>query len=101
LELLTGDAPWGKLNPMAAIFHIVQDDLPPIPKGITESLFQFLLRMFDKNYQSRASARVLMEMDWIKRFVSFFLLSFGATNKPILLIFCFVLETCWIGCEKC
>jgi serine/threonine protein kinase len=36
IELLTGDPPYGKLSPMAAIFRMVQEDHPPLPKGISD-----------------------------------------------------------------
>ena len=35
IELLTGQPPYGQLTPMAAVFHMVKDDHPPLPEGIS------------------------------------------------------------------
>lgn len=35
LELLTGAPPYFDLDPMPALFRIVQDDHPPIPSGVS------------------------------------------------------------------
>eukprot|EP01133_Synstelium_polycarpum_P012007 gene12007-14038_t len=39
IELLTGSPPYYNHNPMAAMFRIVQDDRPPLPKGISKKTF--------------------------------------------------------------
>lgn len=36
IELLTGSPPYGSFSPMGAIFHMVRDEYPPLPKGISE-----------------------------------------------------------------
>jgi serine/threonine protein kinase len=36
IELLTGEPPYGKLTAMAALFHMVKDDHPPLPEGISK-----------------------------------------------------------------
>ena len=49
IELLTGKPPYMELEPMAALFRIVQDDHPPLPAGVSDSLKDFLLLCFKKD----------------------------------------------------
>lgn len=35
VELLTGKPPYFDLPPMSVMFHIVQDEYPPLPEGIS------------------------------------------------------------------
>eukprot|EP01114_Cavostelium_apophysatum_P016121 TRINITY_DN4535_c0_g1_i1.p1 TRINITY_DN4535_c0_g1~~TRINITY_DN4535_c0_g1_i1.p1 ORF type:complete len:719 (+),score=188.75 TRINITY_DN4535_c0_g1_i1:331-2487(+) len=65
IELLTGNPPYSNFSSMGAIFHMVQDDHPPLPKGISPSLERFLLSCFDKDIQQRATASQLLEHEWI------------------------------------
>ncbi len=48
IELLTGSPPYYDLQPMSALFRIVQDSHPPMPDGITPLLEDFLLKCFQK-----------------------------------------------------
>lgn len=48
VELLTGSAPYFDCQPAPAIYKIVQDKHPPLPKGISEALRTFLLACFIK-----------------------------------------------------
>ncbi len=38
IELLTGQAPYFELQPMSALFRIVQDAHPPLPQGISPGM---------------------------------------------------------------
>jgi serine/threonine protein kinase len=38
IELLTGSPPYYDLQPMSALFRIVQDDQPPLPDSLTPLL---------------------------------------------------------------
>lgn len=35
IEMVTGKPPYFHLNPMSAMFRIVQDPFPPLPKGVS------------------------------------------------------------------
>ncbi len=35
IEMLTGSPPYYELQPMSALFRIVQDECPPLPEGIS------------------------------------------------------------------
>ncbi|QDZ18040.1 serine/threonine protein kinase [Chloropicon primus] len=67
IELLTGKPPYFDMMPMSALFHIVQDDYPPIPEGISPAMQDFLTKCFQKNAKKRPSARDLLKHDWFKR----------------------------------
>ncbi|GMI26982.1 hypothetical protein TeGR_g7905, partial [Tetraparma gracilis] len=66
IELLTGKPPYMELDPMAALFRIVQDEHPPLPQGISEALTDFLLKCFEKDPSSRISAQDLVSHQWLK-----------------------------------
>lgn len=94
IELLSGKPPHYELTPMQALFRIVQDETPPIPPGVSEvrasfslalnlsvlfkadSLFfvdlstlqtvkDFLLECFQKDYRLRCSAKRLLKHPWM------------------------------------
>jgi serine/threonine protein kinase len=44
IELLEGQPPYHSLEPMQALFRIVQDDSPPIPEGASSASSQFRSR---------------------------------------------------------
>jgi len=68
LELLTGFPPYYKMNPMTAMWHIVQDKHPPIDILASELCKEFLLYCFHKNTQQRPTAHWLLNNhNWIKR----------------------------------
>ncbi|KYQ88414.1 putative protein serine/threonine kinase [Tieghemostelium lacteum] len=67
IELLTGSPPYFYLNPMSAMFRIVQDDKPPFPKNISKDLFDFLDRCFVKSVEDRATAKELLIHPWITK----------------------------------
>ena len=66
IELLTGKPPYLDLDPMAALFRIVQDDFPPLPEGISQALRDFLLLCFQKEPMLRKTADKLLEHPWLQ-----------------------------------
>lgn len=56
IELLTGYPPYYDLQPMSALFRIVQDAHPPLPDSITPLLEDFLLKCFQKVRAAAESA---------------------------------------------
>lgn len=66
LELITGKPPYADLDQMAALFAIVDRDHPPIPKGISVGLKDFLMQCFQKNPNLRISAKKLRKHAWIR-----------------------------------
>ena len=65
IELTTGRPPHFDLAPMAALFRIVQDDLPPFPEGVSEVLRDFLLQCFNRESVLRADATQLLKHAWV------------------------------------
>lgn len=82
IELLDGKPPYHKLQPMPALFRIVNDDHPPLPESASpvsiakhEIRFQdltkpqavqdFLLQCFQKDPNLRVSAKKLLKHPWI------------------------------------
>jgi len=66
IELLTGFPPYYELSTMQALFNIVEDNHPPIPKGISRELEHFLLSCcFLKDPVKRPTAKALLEHPWI------------------------------------
>lgn len=48
VELLTGVPPYYELQPMPALFRIVQDSRPPLPPNISTVFEAFLVACFNK-----------------------------------------------------
>ncbi|KAE9397077.1 hypothetical protein BT96DRAFT_996156 [Gymnopus androsaceus JB14] len=68
IELLTGRPPYGDIpNSMSVMFRIVEDDMPPIPPGISPLLEDFLKKCFHKDPAQRPSAELLCEHQWLKQ----------------------------------
>lgn len=65
IELLDGKPPYHKLQPMHALFRIVNDDHPPIPEGASPIVRDFLMQCFQKDPNLRVSARKLLKHPWI------------------------------------
>ena len=65
IELLDGKPPYHKLQPMHALFRIVNDDHPPIPEGSSPVVRDFLMQCFQKDHNLRVSARKLLKHPWI------------------------------------
>ena len=65
IELLEGKPPYHNLDPMPAMFRIVQDDCPPIPEGASPIVKDFLYHCFQKDCNLRISARKLLKHPWM------------------------------------
>ncbi|KAL1977998.1 hypothetical protein VTN31DRAFT_857 [Thermomyces dupontii] len=65
IELLEGKPPYHKLQPMPALFRIVNDDHPPLPQGASPAVKDFLMQCFQKDPNLRVSARKLLKHPWI------------------------------------
>lgn len=48
VELVMGQPPYHELQPLSALYNIVQDPHPPLPPGISASMRDFLLECFRK-----------------------------------------------------
>lgn len=65
IELLTGRPPYYDLEPMSALYRIVQDDYPPFPPNISPELKDFLMKCFQKEPLIRQNAKDLLEHPWL------------------------------------
>jgi len=65
IELLEGKPPYHTLQPMPALFRIVNDDHPPLPQGASPAVLDFLMQCFQKDPNLRVSARKLLKHPWI------------------------------------
>ncbi|SCV70676.1 BQ2448_3438 [Microbotryum intermedium] len=65
IELVTGKPPYHFLDPMPALFRIVNDDCPPIPEGASPVVKDFLLQCFQKDANLRISAKKLLRHPWM------------------------------------
>uniref|UniRef100_A0A6B2L716 Protein kinase domain-containing protein n=1 Tax=Arcella intermedia TaxID=1963864 RepID=A0A6B2L716_9EUKA len=66
IELLTGNPPYFDLTTMQALFNIVEDPHPPIPKGLNKELEHFLLYCcFVKEPSKRPSSKLLISHPWL------------------------------------
>ncbi|XP_074574163.1 MAP3K epsilon protein kinase 1-like isoform X3 [Curcuma longa] len=66
IELLTCVPPYYDLQPMPALFRIVQDDHPPIPEGLSPDITDFLRQCFKKDAMQRPDAKTLLLHPWIQ-----------------------------------
>ncbi|KAI9144102.1 kinase-like domain-containing protein [Paraphysoderma sedebokerense] len=66
IELVTGKPPYSELLTMAALFRIVEDDMPPIPEDLSKELKDFLMKCFNKDPSKRWSAKGLLEHEWLE-----------------------------------
>lgn len=65
IELVTGAPPYFDLQPMSALYNIVQDKHPPLPEDISDGLKEFLLLCFKKDPAARPSALELLQHHWV------------------------------------
>ncbi|XP_015575813.1 MAP3K epsilon protein kinase 1 isoform X2 [Ricinus communis] len=66
IELLTCVPPYYDLQPMPALFRIVQDDHPPIPDSLSLDITDFLRQCFKKDARQRPDAKTLLSHPWIQ-----------------------------------
>ncbi|KAL1807525.1 hypothetical protein ACET3Z_024515 [Daucus carota] len=65
IELLTCSPPYYDLQPMPALFRIVQDEQPPIPDSLSPAITDFLRQCFKKDHRQRPDAKSLLSHPWI------------------------------------
>lgn len=65
VELLDGKPMYSFLEPMLALFRIVNDDCPPIPEGASPVARDFMLQCFQKDCNLRITARKLLKHPWM------------------------------------
>eukprot|EP00249_Psilotum_nudum_P025064 c29365_g2_i3 orf=721-5196(+) len=66
IELLTCVPPYYDLQPMPALFRIVQDEHPPIPEHLSPAITDFLHQCFRKDGKLRPDAKTLLKHPWIQ-----------------------------------
>ncbi|XP_022882172.1 MAP3K epsilon protein kinase 1-like isoform X1 [Olea europaea var. sylvestris] len=66
IELLTCVPPYYDLQPMPALFRIVQDEHPPIPDSLSPAITDFLRQCFKKDARHRPDAKTLLSHPWIQ-----------------------------------
>lgn len=65
IELITGKPPYHFLEPMPALFRIVNDDNPPLPEFASPVARDFLMQCFQKDPNLRIGARKLLRHPWM------------------------------------
>ncbi|KAI9487202.1 MAG: kinase-like domain-containing protein [Benjaminiella poitrasii] len=70
VEMLTGKPPYAGMPSFAALYRIVEDEEPPIPKNIklSEEATEFLMACFKKNPEDRPTAYELMKSKWMETY---------------------------------
>ncbi|KAJ0038914.1 hypothetical protein Pint_23172 [Pistacia integerrima] len=68
IELLTCVPPYYDLQPMPALFRIVQDERPPIPDSLSPDITDFLRQCFKKDARQRPDAKTLLSHPWIQNY---------------------------------
>lgn len=66
IELITGYPPYHEMQPMSALFRIVNDDHPPVPYNVSRECEDFLMYCFQKDPKQRPGAGVLLQHEWIQ-----------------------------------
>ncbi|OVA12108.1 Armadillo [Macleaya cordata] len=66
IELLTCVPPYYDLQPMPALFRIVQDEHPPISDRLSPDITDFLRQCFKKDARQRPDAKTLLLHPWIQ-----------------------------------
>lgn len=67
IEIVTGEPPYDHLGDgLSVMFHIVEDEMPPIPPDCPKQLRDFLVQCFRRNPEERPSAENLLDHPWMK-----------------------------------
>ena len=66
-EMFAGRAPYADLNPLSAMFHVVQDSEPPLPEFASPHLKNFLKLVLQKKPRKRPTAEQLLHHTWVTR----------------------------------
>ncbi|KAI8917704.1 kinase-like domain-containing protein [Powellomyces hirtus] len=84
IEMITGKPPYLDLkNPMTALFRIVEDESPPLPADISPELRDFFSLCFQRDVSKRATARDLLNHEWIiKKYKGFSVGCADCRRKP-------------------
>ncbi|KAI8092069.1 kinase-like domain-containing protein [Thamnidium elegans] len=83
VEMLTGKPPYAGIPSFTALYRIVEDDEPPIPKNIvlSDEAREFLICCFKKNPADRPSAYDLMQSKWMAPYFNQLLSPPGTVKK--------------------
>ena len=65
IELLRGEPPYFNHDPFSAMYKMVEDEHPPLPSGISQALYHFLMECFKKDVNFRVGAKELMKHAWL------------------------------------
>jgi serine/threonine protein kinase len=65
IELLKGEPPYFNCDPFSAMYKMVEDEHPPLPSGISQALYHFLMECFKKDVNFRAGASQLLTHVWL------------------------------------
>ena len=65
IELITGFPPYNDMDPMPAMYRLVQDPHPPLPRDISPALRDFLLACFQKEPLIRIPAAALLSHPFV------------------------------------
>lgn len=65
IELITGDPPYGKLDPFPALFKMVSEGVP-IPDSVSPALHDFLSQCFRPEPDFRPQATQLLQHPWLR-----------------------------------
>ncbi|KAI9250764.1 kinase-like domain-containing protein [Sporodiniella umbellata] len=85
IELCTGKPPYSDCIAMTAMFKIVEEPCPPIPKSMSSELRNFLKLCFRKDPLERPSAQELLRHPWIKKHEKALDIS-STTSSPSILM---------------
>lgn len=64
-QLIMGEPPHFDLQPLAAMYRIVKERRPPLPKPCSDELADFLSKCWNKEPSKRPSAKELLSHPWI------------------------------------
>ncbi|KAI9494322.1 hypothetical protein BDB00DRAFT_311157 [Zychaea mexicana] len=65
VEMVTGKPPYADMIAMSALYHIVDDEEPPIPDNVSDALHDFLRACFQKDPEHRPTAHELVRHAWL------------------------------------
>ncbi|KAF9624020.1 hypothetical protein IFM89_007718 [Coptis chinensis] len=83
IELLTCVPPYYDLQPMPALFRIVQDEHPPISDSLSPDITDFLRQCFKKDARQRPDAKALLLHPWIQNSRRALQSSFRQTSRAM------------------
>ena len=66
IELLAGEPPYYDLAPISALYRIVQDAHPPLPRHVSAAATAFMMECFTRDPAARPSAATLLQHAWLQ-----------------------------------